>query len=295
MSLSVRRLGTGALLFFLSLPAPRLSAQSELCVEHNGKSYIVHKMHGSYPYVLEQGKLVAEMSHHLWLSPAPEFLPVFVTVTDWKVNTSGKRKISTGEDFSHEFHFQGAFTSFYTLHDVFLVLELDGAEGGQKIFSFEVGEVGPNQPRWVRLTAPLKDTLGKGLLKLHLFANGVEVFHSEQPPKYREEMLDQMVSKKIGTVADAMPKPFVGPAPNYPETLLPQRIKGQAVVKIRITPKGVVLDPVVESATNPAFGEAALAVVRQWRFLPRVKNGQPVETTVSMPFAFAPPEPADKS
>ena len=66
-------------------------------------------------------------------------------------------------------------------------------------------------------------------------------------------------------------------------------VKGKAVVTVRITPQGTVRDPVVESASDPAFGEAALAAVRQWRFIPRVEDGRAVEARVNMPFVFAPP------
>jgi TonB family protein len=65
--------------------------------------------------------------------------------------------------------------------------------------------------------------------------------------------------------------------------------RGEVVLTLRLSPRGAVLDAVLESATVPAFGEAALAVARQWRFLPGVKDGQAVESQVSMPLVFNPP------
>jgi TonB family protein len=47
----------------------------------------------------------------------------------------------------------------------------------------------------------------------------------------------------------------------------------------------------VKSATDPAFGEAALRAVRIWRFLPKVKDDNPVETKVDIPIVFARPKP----
>jgi TonB family protein len=55
-----------------------------------------------------------------------------------------------------------------------------------------------------------------------------------------------------------------------------------------------VLDPQVKEASDPAFGESAVVAARQWRFLPRVKNGRAVETQVDMPFDFAPPSVATR-
>jgi TonB family protein len=51
----------------------------------------------------------------------------------------------------------------------------------------------------------------------------------------------------------------------------------------------MIKDPVVTEATEPAFGEAALQAVREWRFLPKVVDGRRVESQVSLPFSFAPP------
>jgi outer membrane biosynthesis protein TonB len=50
-----------------------------------------------------------------------------------------------------------------------------------------------------------------------------------------------------------------------------------------------VSDPKLVAASLPEFGEAAMAVIRQWRFLPTVKNGHPVPTRVEMPFNFPAP------
>jgi protein TonB len=82
--------------------------------------------------------------------------------------------------------------------------------------------------------------------------------------------------------------------PEYPKSLRKTGVKGEAVVAMRITRQGVVVEPTIERATDPAFAEATLAAVRQWRFLPQVKGGRPVETAVSLPITFDPPESDDK-
>jgi TonB family protein len=136
---------------------------------------------------------------------------------------------------------------------------------------------------------PLAEELGAGKFQLHVFTQGREVFNSLQPWQFREAILDKMVMKRLEGVKDAAPEPLVGPVPEYPKALLKARLKGEAVVGIRITPRGVVTEPVVVQATDPAFGEAALVAVREWRFLPQVKAGRPVEINVQVPFAFQPP------
>ncbi|HEY4988778.1 MAG TPA: energy transducer TonB, partial [Opitutaceae bacterium] len=86
------------------------------------------------------------------------------------------------------------------------------------------------------------------------------------------------------------PKFFLGTAPLYPAALKKSGLKGQAVISVRIDSKGSVDDPVIKSASDPAFGAAALAAIREWRYLPRVKDGNPVETKADVPFVFSPPD-----
>ena len=40
------------------------------------------------------------------------------------------------------------------------------------------------------------------------------------------------------------------------------------------------------SATQPEFGQAAEAALRQWEFQPGMRNGQPTPMTVRVPFSF---------
>ena len=60
-------------------------------------------------------------------------------------------------------------------------------------------------------------------------------------------------------------------------------------VSFRIIANGSVLDPKVVSATHSELIEPTLDAVRRWYFLPRVKNGRPVEAQVQMPISFAAP------
>jgi len=123
-------------------------------------------------------------------------------------------------------------------------------------------------------------------MKFHLYSDGAELFTSQQPFEFREAKLNEMVSKRITGVENAPPKPFFGPPPEYPSSLRRAGVKGKAVVTVRITRYGSVTDPAVESATDQAFGQAAVEAVRQWRFLPKVVAGVPVETKASVPFDF---------
>jgi TonB family protein len=100
-----------------------------------------------------------------------------------------------------------------------------------------------------------------------------------------------MVAKRIKGVHSQTPRIFVAASPEYPPSLVSSNQKGQASVACRIGPNGAVYNPVVRSATDPAFGDAAVAAVRTWRFLPQVTDGAAVGIDVVIPILFDQPKP----
>jgi TonB family protein len=173
-----------------------------------------------------------------------------------------------------------------------MVLSMESDVAGKSIFLSEVGDLDPNTSRPVELFFPLKSQLGPGKYEVHLFSEGAEVFQSQIPFWVRSNALNKMVAKRIEGVDKAAPKFLIGPEPIYPKSLRDANITGKAVVTVRIAVNGEPLDPVLKSATDPEFGKAALLALQDWRFLPRVKDGHPVETKVDVPFIFSPPKPS---
>ena len=72
------------------------------------------------------------------------------------------------------------------------------------------------------------------------------------------------------------PLAFVGGADLiYPDGARAARIEGLVVVRYDVTAEGGVVNAVVEAADPPGyFEDAALAVVRSWRFRPPVEAGE---------------------
>lgn len=269
------------------------SAQQALVVVHEGKPRIVRKVKQATAFFEDKGKLVAAPRHaRAALAAVPEYLPFFVSVRGLKAGTSYVNLTIDGGgsgDVNNQFEFSARLESPYRLEDVFLVLELE-LEAGKYLFYHEVGELLPRRPRPINLQVPVSHMLGAGRFKLHLFSGGRELLHSEQPPLYRDQAVDKMVRRLREGVADAGVEPLVGPAPEYPTAFEKRKLKGEAVVGFTVTRTGATLDPKVVSASAPEFGDSALAAVRLWRFLPRMKNGQAVETRVELPFDFSPPD-----
>ncbi len=276
------------LALFCTLTGP-LAAQNVLYVEYDGKPRLVQGAEGTEPRIELSGKLTTVNGNRFALKKIEEYLPIFISVRDLQVRSTYDTVDGAGQ-LNNTMFFNAKFETSYRLENVFLLLDLDLDQAGKVFFLYEVGRLEPNKPKPLSLKVPLASQLGSGQFHFHLFVAGAEALHSEISFFERESSLDRMIARRIANVQEAAPKPFIGPAPEYPALLWKSKIKGQAVITIRIRPNGSILDPAVKSASDPAFGEAALAAAREWRFLPRVKNGHPVESVVQMPFLFSPPE-----
>lgn len=284
------------LLWILPCVPHPAAAQHVLLADNDGQMSLVSRADGIRPCVERQGKLVPITTRGFALQEVQEYAPFFVTVRDVAVRTSYTMDSGGAGEFNNDFHFNATFETPYLLPDVFVVIALKTERVGRTLFLWEVGTLEPHVPRNVAIVVPMKSAIGAGQYDFHLFSGGAEVLQSLLPIGAAETALDRIVANRIRDVHSAAPKVLIGAAPVYPPELKKANLKGHAVVSVRIGTNGAVLDPSVKSATDPAFGEAALRAVRLWRFLPRVKDDRPVESRADVPILFDPPNPvADKS
>lgn len=82
------------------------------------------------------------------------------------------------------------------------------------------------------------------------------------------------------------PKPAATKSPTYPSALEGSGRNGIANVEVLVKKDGSVADPVLQSADDPAFGEAAMAVIGEWTFEPATRDGAPIDLRVVVPFQF---------
>lgn len=265
-------------------------AQHFLAVKEDGKMLVVVAAHGTQPMVLKGGKLTTVRSSSFGLGEGGQYLPCHVAVRHVMVETSSMLLNDSASEINREFHFKGELETGYSLANVFLVIVLNPDFADKSLFLYEVGQLEPRKPRWIDVAFPMLMNSSPGKYELYLFSGGRELFHSLMPLGLMDAALNRMVSDRIKDVRDASAQPFVGPAPEYPKALLKQGIEGSATMVFTIGPNGAVFDPVVSEASQPEFGEAAMAVIRQWRFLPKVKDGVPVSTKAMMPFEFSAPK-----
>jgi TonB family protein len=271
-----------------ALQLTKLSAQSLLYAENDGKMMLVHAAKKDRALVKVDGKLIPASGTKLGLRNCDEFLPVFIDV---RSQTSTLRTTQLDHFSVYAFDYAADFESQYFLDNVFLVLEMHFADKSSGFYVHEIGSLIPNQRCHLSVTVPLESNLGNhGHFFLHLFVGGQEVFQSTQSVGTREAAVDLMIARRTPTQGNSSAERLLGPDPIYPEAMFKAGIGGNATVRFRIGIDGAVIDPQIGSESDSEFGQAALYAIKQWRFIPRVVNGKRVEVTTAIPFSFAVPK-----
>jgi TonB family protein len=132
--------------------------------------------------------------------------------------------------------------------------------------------------------------LRHGVWELHFFSNGLEIPTTQLTA-------DQLAAARAKSEAYLLRNHPDSPIalrqvvnPIYPDALKAQRLDGSATLRCQVDRDGNVSAVEVVSATNPAFGQAAVEAVRQWKFTPAVQNHHYVGQTAELPLNFkAPP------
>jgi TonB family protein len=268
----------------------RLEAQTALYVQDGAETRLVQAFLRGRPLVQKNGKLVEPATARCSLQKVEEYVPVKIIVRKWEVRTSQLEVMGTGDTLNKTMTITGELEAPTDFDRVFLVLDLKSEDEGRRLVGWEVGRLEARSSKTVDLEVPMAFGLGEGNYELHFYVNGREVFHSNMPMGMMDAALRRMVGKRIEGVNNAEPQPFVCPAPEFPKSFKKSKDKGVVTVSFRILPNGSVLDPKVISATHPELTEPTLDAVRLWYFLPRVRNGRPVEAKVQIPVSFAAPE-----
>lgn len=82
------------------------------------------------------------------------------------------------------------------------------------------------------------------------------------------------------------------PPPDYPAELACTGVGGKSVLRVVVGPQGAPTEvSLVTSSGNSQLDDSAARRVREWKFNPATRNGQPVPTTIQVPVSFNPPDP----
>jgi len=73
--------------------------------------------------------------------------------------------------------------------------------------------------------------------------------------------------------------------PVYPPAARQEGVQGRVVLEVLVGPDGTVSDVIVRSSV-PLLDEAAMAAVRQWRYAPTFREGEPIAVVVTVAITF---------
>lgn len=74
--------------------------------------------------------------------------------------------------------------------------------------------------------------------------------------------------------------------PDYPIAMRRFGLRGQVLIDFTVDEAGRVRNPVIFQSDNPAFDEPAIKAVREWKFEPGTRDGQPVTVRQRVPIVF---------
>lgn len=85
---------------------------------------------------------------------------------------------------------------------------------------------------------------------------------------------------------DQKPRPIFQRPPTYPAELRKQKRQGTVYVLFTVDRQGRVADAKVDKSTDPAFERPAIEAVKQWKFEPGTRKGEPVQFRMRVPITF---------
>lgn len=89
------------------------------------------------------------------------------------------------------------------------------------------------------------------------------------------------------TELDVAPQIVSQVRPEYPKALRVTGTEGKTLIEFTVDAAGDVKNSSVVKSTHPEFEAPSIAAVRQWKFKPGMKGGNPVNTRLQVPIVFS--------
>jgi TonB family protein len=260
-------------------------AQTILLSRVDGQIGPVDRVVGVVPYALISGSLKSTLGSGLFLHKAPYFHSGPVRVEEFKMTTRWLE--ADGSELNAEMTLVGYLTASETLDNCYLAFEMLDENGRTR----QIGTIalprlvaGAKQP--LRALLKLAGKPEEGRYRIHIFADRLECLTSLMGSNY---VFGKTTAGDLAGSAGRDPAPLLGVAPVYPRNLVAQAIPGDARIACLVGPDGDVREASVQQADRPEFGEAALAALKQWLFVPAVKDHHYVAERIVVPFHFRAP------
>ncbi len=276
------------LAFLLLLLAGSARAQHILLSQINGRLGLVQQVVGLVPYARIDGALRSGRGSGLIFHSAPFYHNGSILVEKQAMTYQWLE--ADGAALNVDMTLVAYLTASQTMDNCFVAFEMLDPKGQ----TLNIGvvelprlEAGNKQP--MRVLLKLATVPKEGHYRVHFFSDHLECLTSLMGNDY---MFGKTMAKDLAQTAARHPSVLLGVAPVYPKGLAPQA--GAARISCLIGAEGEVVEASVEQAVQPEFGEAALAAVKQWIFVPGVKDHRYVAERIVVPFTFKAPNVASR-
>lgn len=278
------------LLVFLGVLASVTTAfaQNVFVVLEDKEPRVVKEIRLHQPIIEKDGKLAVASGDSYALGRSSVYRPGLVTLTDFRVGTS--RLESTGGGSSnHRLNIYGRAKSDTAFKKCFMLLEMTAWKSKGVVF-VEMPDLPVGEAVELNLSFALQERLEEGSYRVHLFSDGIELLHTKMPEAYVAKQKQKTAELLAGKTKDFPPILAQRVNPVYPEALRKSKTAGTARVRLVVTKNGDVESPELVTASDPAFGEAAVAAVAKWKFDPALKGGKFANARLEVPIEFRPPK-----
>jgi len=82
------------------------------------------------------------------------------------------------------------------------------------------------------------------------------------------------------------PKVLYAPDPGSPSSAHADKIDGKVTLSLVVSREGMPRDIKIAKSLRPDMDEEAIRTVRQWRFAPAIKDGEPVPVAINVQIQF---------
>jgi periplasmic protein TonB len=93
-------------------------------------------------------------------------------------------------------------------------------------------------------------------------------------------------TSKTNLTGNSAPQAIVKPMPEIPDELRQDALNAVAIVRFHVAIDGAATVEIVQPTPHPRLNRLLLDTLKNWRFFPAIKDGQPVESVYPLTFRF---------
>ena len=93
-------------------------------------------------------------------------------------------------------------------------------------------------------------------------------------------------TSKNNLTGNSGPQAIVKPMPEIPDELRQDALNAVAIVRFHVATDGTATVELVQPTPHPRLNRLLLDALKNWRFFPAIKDGQPVESVYPLTFRF---------